>query len=593
MLQAQLPQTTGGVAEPAIAQELRRRFPDVSFTPQTANDGLPTLWVGTEDLKAVLRYLKLEAAQPFTMLYDLTAIDERERRHRPGQPPGDFTVLYQLSSLDRNEDVRLKVSLTAERPSVPTISDLWRSADWYEREVWDMFGLRVEGHPRLRRLLMPQWWEGHPLRKEHPARATEMEPFALTPEREEALMADLEFRPEDHGMARQHQDLDLMFLNFGPHHPGTHGVLRVVLQLDGQEIVGAVCDIGFHHRGVEKMAERQSWHTFIPYTDRVDYLAGVLNNQPYVQAVEGLAGIEVPDRARLIRIMTAELFRIISHLVFYGTLAQDVGMMSPVFYMFADRERALDIIEAITGARMHPSWFRIGGVAQDLPEGWEGMVRDFVGYMTRKLREYDRTVLSNAIFRARTRGVGDIPAAEAIEWGATGPMLRGCGVAWDLRKARPYGGYEQLEFEVPVGSRGDCYDRVQVHVEEIRQSLRLISQCVDQMPAGPYKADHPLTVPPPRDAMLHDIETLIAHFLAVSWGPVIPPGEHCNRTESAKGQTSYYLISDGNTAPYRARIRTPSFAHVQMLPRLCQGLMIPDLVAILGSVDFVLADVDR
>jgi NADH-quinone oxidoreductase subunit C/D len=543
--------------------------------------------------REILRYLKTEAPKPYKMLYDLTAIDERERFNRAGQPASDFTVVYHLLSYERNEDVRLKVALSGELPAIDTITDIWPAADWYERELWDMFGVNAKGHPRMRRILMPEWWKGHPLRREHPSRATEMGPFTMPPGERAMMEESLEFRPEQWGFERERDDFDYMFVNFGPHHPGTHGVLRLVAQLYGQRIADIVPDIGFHHRGAEKMGERQSWHTYIPYTDRVDYLSGVLNNFPYVMAVEKLAGIDVPDRAKVIRIMMAELFRIISHLVFYGTFVQDTGAMSPVFYMFTDREKAFEIAEAITGARMHPNWFRIGGVAQDLPNGWEKLVREFLDYMPRRLAEYDKMVMKNRIFKARTVGIGAFTTEQAIEWGATGPMLRSTGYRWDWRKDRPYGGYDQFEFDVPVGKQGDCYDRAVVHVEEMRQSLRIMKQCVDNMPAGDYKSRHPLSAPPLKDHTMHDIETLIDHFLHVAWGPVVPPGEAAIGAEGAKGNNTYYLVSDGNTGPYRLRIRTPSFPHIQMVPMMSRGFMVPDLMAILGSIDFVLADVDR
>jgi NADH-quinone oxidoreductase subunit C/D len=473
--------------------------------------------------------------------------------------------------------------------------DLWPNADWYERETYDMFGIAFDGHPYLRRLLMPPWWEGHPLRKEHPARGTEMGRFQLPPEKLAMTQEALQFRPEDWGMKETHEDpdFDYMFINLGPAHTGTHGVLRLVTQLAGEEIIDIVPDIGFHHRAKEKIAERQTWHTFIPYTDRVDYLQGTLNELPYCLSVERLADIDVPPRAQVIRVMMCEFYRLASHLVWYGTFAQDVGALSPVFYMFNDRERIHAITEAICGGRMHPNWFRIGGVAQDLPEGWDKLVRQFVEYFPGRLDEYERLVMDNPIFKERTVGIGAFSLDDAIAWGATGPMLRACGLAWDLRKARPYSGYDQFDFDVPAASNGDCYDRAVVHVQEMRQSLRIIRQCLDHMPAGHYKSLHPRATPPLKERTMQDIETLIHHFLGVSWGPVLPPGEAAVPTESSKGQTSYYLTSDGAQVSYRTRIRTPSFAHIQMVPFMSRGELLPDLLAILGSVDFVLSDVDR
>lgn len=578
---------------PDILEDLRERFGAAIGPCQATRDAVPTQWVERSRVCDILRYLKLEAERPYRMLYDLTAIDERTRIHREGQPASDFTVVYHLLSFARNADIRIKVALAAGDAVMPTITPIWPSANWYEREIWDMFGIAFDGHPHLRRILLPPTWQGHPLRKDHPARATEMDPFRLPQDKENVEQEALRFHPEEWGMRRAHDGTDFMFLNLGPNHPAMHGVFRIILQLDGEEIIDAVPEIGFHHRGAEKMGERQSWHTYIPYTDRVDYLGGVMNNLPYVLAVEKLAGIEVPDRVKVIRVMMCEFSRIASHLVFYGTYAQDLGALSPVFFMFTDRERVFDIVEAICGGRMHPSWFRIGGVAQDLPQGWDKLVRDFVDYLPSRLDEYDRIALGNSILKARSRDVGSYTVEEAMEWGVTGPGLRACGFEWDFRKARPYSGYEQFEFEIPTGQRGDCYDRCAVRAEEIRQSLRIIEQCLDHMPPGSYKADHPLTTPPLKKQSLRDIETLIDHFLGVSWGPVIPAGEALMSVEATKGSNGYYLISDGSTMAYRARIRTPSFPHLQMIPLISRGLMISDLVAILGSIDYVMADVDR
>ncbi|MDJ0878032.1 MAG: NADH-quinone oxidoreductase subunit C/D [Halieaceae bacterium] len=564
------------------------RFGADRFVPQDCPDGTPTYWVEAGELRKVLRELKPD----FPMLYDLFGIDERLREKRDGQPPADFSVVYHLLSLTPFGQLRIKVPVI-EPAEVPSVVDIWPNANWYEREAWDMFGIRFSGHPNLRRILLPPTWEGHALRKEHPARATEMEPFSLDADRQDMEQDALLFRPEEWGMERATEDTEFMFLNLGPNHPSVHGVFRIALQLDGEVVIDAVPDIGYHHRGAEKMGERQTWHSYIPYTDRIDYLGGVMNNLAYLQTVETLAGISVPPRAQVIRIMLAELFRVSSHLVFYGTFAQDVGQMSPVFYMFADRERLFGIVEAITGGRMHPAWFRVGGVAQDLPEGWDTMVREFIDAMPARLDHYEKMAMQNSILQQRTVGIGRCTQAEAIDWGITGPNLRATGVDFDLRRDRPYGGYEQFEFEVPVFHNGDCYDRARVRIEEIRQSLGIIRQCLDNMPEGPFKSEHKLTTPPPRERMLEDIETLIHHFLNVSWGPVIPAGEACVPIEATKGINGYHLVSDGGTTSYRTRIRTPSFALLQQIPLLSRGLMIPDLIAIIASIDFVMADVDR
>jgi len=577
----------------SILDELQDKLGDAIANTQATPDEVPTLWISRDSAHSVLHHLKNEANKPYRTLYDLSCIDERVRANRQGQPDSDFTVVYHLISYERNEDVRIKVALKGEYPSISSIVDIWPAANWYEREAWDMFGVKFEGHPHLKRMLMPPGWEGHPLRKEHPARATEMGPFTLPDAKAIAEEEELRFRPEEWGMKTAGRDTDFMFLNLGPNHPSAHGVLHVMLQLDGEEVVDAALDIGFHHRGAEKMGERQSWHTFIPYTDRIDYLGGVMNNLPYVLAVEKLAGIRVPEKVDTIRVMMAEFFRLASHLVFYGTMAQDVGAISPVFFTFNDRERIFDIVQAICGGRMHPSWYRIGGVAQDLPKGWDRLVREFLAYMPARLDEYDKLALQNRIFKARTHGVGVYTTEEAIEWGVTGPGLRACGFEWDFRKKRPYSGYENFEFDIPITDTGDCYGRTLVRLEEMRQSLRIIDQCLKNMPSGPYKSDHPLTTPPRKDRTMNDIETLITHFLGVSWGPVIPPGEAFCGIEATKGNNGYYLISDGNTMAYRVRIRTPSFAHLQMVPLISRGLAVADMPAILGSIDYVLADVDR
>jgi NADH-quinone oxidoreductase subunit C/D len=568
----------------------------LGFAPsmQATQDGIRTIWLDAARLVDVCTMLKHDPAQNYTMLLDLTAIDERARATPAHPNAADFTLVYHVLRHQDAAQLRIKIPLQAEALHAPSLCALFPNANWYEREVWDMFGIRFTGHPDLRRILMPESWQGHPLQKDHFSRATEHDPFVLSDAMVQAELAAMQNLPVTAGLVKaEDEDPETMILNLGPNHPSLHGVLRLVVKLKGEEIIDVLPEIGFHHRGAEKIGERQSWHSFIPYTDRIDYVAGVMNNLPYVLAVEILAGITVPARAQTIRVMLAEMFRIISHLVFFGTMVQDVGQLSPVFYAFTDRERALEIIEAICGFRMHPAWFRIGGVAGDLPPGWDGLITDFIAYLRKRLDEYEPMVMKNRIFKARTVGIGEYSAAEALDWGVTGPGLRACGIGLDMRKARPYCGYEQFSFDVPVAERSDCYNRVRLRLDEMRESLRIIAQCVANMPAGPIQASHRLAMPQPRAAMLKDIDTLIPHFINASWGAVIPAGEAAVTIEAAKGLNTYALISDGGTGPYRVRIRTPSFAHLQTIPLLSRGVFLADLIAIIGSIDFVMADVDR
>ena len=576
-----------------VVIELLAHFGPERIVLQSSRMGIPVVWVPRESLKEVIAYLQC-VSRPYVMLYDLHGVDERLRQHRDGLPASDFTLFYHLVSIERNSDVMLKVALMETDLVMPSITDLFANANWYEREVWDLLGITFSGHPHLSRIMMPKSWKGHPLRKDYPARATEQDPFMLDIAKQDMEQEALQFRPEEWGMRRGNENEDYMFLNLGPNHPSAHGAFRIVLQLDGEIVRDCVPDIGYHHRGAEKMGERQSWHSYIPYTDRVEYLGGVMNNLPYVLAVEKLAGIKVPEKVNVIRVLLSELFRINSHLLFLGTYIQDVGAMTPVFFAFTDRQKLYTIIEAITGARMHPAWFRIGGVAHDLPQGWQRLIKEnLLDWLPKRLNEYVKSALQNSVLKARTQGVAAYTTKEALAWGVTGAGLRATGLNFDVRKWRPYSGYEQFEFDVPVAEHGDAYDRAMVRVEEIRQSLRIIEQCVKNMPTGPFKADHPLTTPPPKDQSLQHIETLITHFLQVSWGPIMPAAESFQMIEATKGVNSYYLTSDGSTMSYRTRIRTPSFAHLQQIPSVIRGSMVSDLIVYLGSIDFVMSDVDR
>jgi NADH-quinone oxidoreductase subunit B/C/D len=543
-----------------------------------------TLQVAENRFKDVLRYLKTVARPKYQRLDDLTAIDESARR-RPQNYP-DYTLVYHLLSFDSASRLRLKVPLQGQDPVTRSITDIWPSANWYEREVFDLMGIRFEGHPNLSRILMPPDWQGHPLRKSHPGRATEMAPYTR---KDAEKLQPLDGSVYAKKAVGDHQ----LILNIGPHHVSTHGLLRYIASLNGEEITGLDLEIGYHHRAVEKIAERQTWHQFIPYLARVDYLAGAANDLPYLLALETLADINVPQRAQTIRVMLSELFRLSNHLVWFATYAHDVGAMSPNFYTFREREMILDIVEHITGGRLHPSWFRIGGVAADLPEGWKPAVDEFIKIFPQRLQEYENLIRKNPIFKARTQGVGRISLQDAMDWGVTGPNLRSCGLEWDLRKKMPYSGYENFEFEIPTATGGDCYARYLVRVEEMRQSLNIIKQAADNMPAGLYMTDDYRYVIPKRQDMLKDIESLIHHFVNVTRGPRIPGGEAYTACEIPRGEQGYYVVSDGLGYPYRVRIRGPGFANVQVMPLMAVGESIADLIAIIGSVDYILPDIDR
>jgi NADH-quinone oxidoreductase subunit D len=384
-----------------------------------------------------------------------------------------------------------------------------------------------------------------------------------------------------------------MTINMGPQHPATHGVLRVVLELDGEVVVKATPHIGHLHRGVEKLAESKTYHQIIPLTDRLDYTNAMGNNLAYVLAVEKLLGIEVPKRAQYLRVLMAELQRIAAHLIWLGTHALDIGAMTLLFYNFREREDILTIFEEVAGGRLTPTYLRIGGVAKDLPEGIEDKIRTFVRAFPSRIEEYETLLTQNVIWMKRTKGVGIISKEDAINWGVTGPTLRGSGVKWDVRKAFPYSSYEDFDFDIPLGTVGDVYDRYIVRLREMEWSNGIAEQVLERLPKGPILADDPRVTLPPKDAVQSDIAGLIRQFKIVSEGFQPPEGEVYASVEAAKGELGFYIVSDGSNCPLRVRIRPPSFLNLSALPKMIEGSLIADVIAVIGSIDIVLGEIDR
>ncbi|MBF0623323.1 MAG: NADH-quinone oxidoreductase subunit D [Magnetococcales bacterium] len=391
-------------------------------------------------------------------------------------------------------------------------------------------------------------------------------------------------------MARTEQTYTI---NFGPQHPAAHGVLRLLLELDGEVVQRADPHIGFLHRGTEKLLEQKTYTQGVPYFDRLDYMSMMTQEHPYVLAVEKLLGIEVPERAQYIRVIFAELTRILNHLLFLGAHGLDVGAMTMFIYTFRERERVMDFYEAVCGARMHAAYFRPGGVALDLPDGLADKIRAFVEDFPAKIDEYETLLTDNRIWKQRLVDIGVVTAAQAMDWGFVGPMLRGSGVAYDLRKAVPYDVYAKVEFDIPVGKNGDCYDRYLVRVEELRQSARIIAQCLDQMTPGPVRHENFKISTPYRKEMKAGMESLIHHFKLFTEGFDVPPGEVYTAVETPKGEMGVYVISHGGNKPYRVKIRAAGFNHLQGLDAMVKGHMLADVTTCVGTIDIVFGEIDR
>ena len=554
---------------------IRRAFPAGSGVEEAEGVDQQTFRVAPHVLPALARLLKDDPTLDCKLLADVCGVDYPGRAER-------FEAVYHLYSVTHGHRIRLKVPVRADHPVVPSVTGVWKSADWFEREAFDLLGLRFEGHPNLKRILCHPAFHGHPLRKDYdPGQRW----LLREGEQDEPAWAREEREDADH--------FETQILNLGPSHPATHGTLRTTLRLDGEIITDAEVEIGYLHRCFEKMSESHTWNQVIPYTDRLNYCSSMINGVGYALAVEKLLGIEAPPRAQVIRVILSELSRVMDHLVCLGANLNDLGAMTPFLYMYQAREEIYSVLEACCGGRLTVSYVRIGGLANDVPAGFDEAVRFVLGRVPGLVADMERLITENRIFRQRTEGVGTLSAEDALDWGWTGPCLRASGVAYDVRKSHPYMGYENFDFKVPIAHTGDTYARYLVRVEEIRQSLRIVEQALAALPPGAVIVDDHRVALPPKEKVYTEMESLIWHFKWVMEGMKVPAGERYGYTEGANGELGYYVVSDGGGKPYRIKVRPPCFAIFQAYPEMLKGQMIPDAVAILGSMNIIAGELDR
>ncbi len=570
---------------------LQETFPDAISPADKQNH--TGIIVESDRLPEVALYIRDQLGYQY--LSSVTGVDYMD--------DGYFEIVYHAYRLSGGGPLTFKARTPREDPVLPSLVAIWPGADFQEREIWDLYGVRFTGHPNLKRILLWEGFAGHPMRKDwkepyyeeehkpyksrwpqgHFAMAEERTPWGRnvqyppdftpegwTPEGDAALYEGLLELETGHGNGKGLRT-DRVVVNMGPQHPSTHGVFRMVVTLNGETIVDLEPVMGYLHRNHEKIGERNTWLGNMPFTDRLDYISSMHNNFGYAVAVEKLMGVEVPERAEYIRVIMAEFTRIVNHFIAIGFLFNDLGaFFTPALYGLEERELILDLFEMASGSRMMCNYFRFGGVARDLPEEFLPLARELVeNRLPRVIDEFEAYLTGNEIFLARSVGVGVLPKEMAIAYSTAGPVLRASGVAYDVRKAEPYGIYDRFDFEIPVGTNGDIFDRYKVRIEEMRQSLRILKQALDQIPEGPIQAGKK------------------------AYQVRVPAGDAYGRVENPKGELGFYLVSTGGPNPYRYHIRAPSFINLTSLGEMCKGHKVADIVVILGSIDIVLGEVDR
>jgi NADH-quinone oxidoreductase subunit C/D len=527
--------------------------------------------VARESWVAAATLLRDHPELEFRLFLDLCGVDYLDREDRPER----FEVVLHLYSVSKGHRIRLKSPVPEAEPKVPTLTGVFKGASWFEREAWDLYGIVFQGHPNLTRILTHDDFVGHPMRKDYPAARRHV----LRKPKERLLAV-----PEGEGR---------MVVNVGPSHPAMHGAFRVQAVLDGETIVDAEAEIGYMHRNFEKMAEARTYWQIIPYTDRLNYCSSFMNGHGWALAVEKLLGIQAPPRAEAVRVILSELSRIMDHLVCVSTNVVDLGAITPYFVMFRAREDIYELLEACCGARLTVSYVRIGGLAQDVPEDFEARCRKALASVREVLEQGERLLTRNVIFVRRFRDVGVLGADDALSYGWVGPCLRATGVPYDVRKDHPYSGYDQYDFDVPIGTVGDCYDRYLVRMEEVRQSVRIVEQALAKLPGGPVIVDDKRVALPPKAEVYSNIEALMNHFKLVYEGILAPPGEVYGYTEAANGELGFYIVSNGRKHPWRVKVRPPCYNVYQAYTQMIRGAMIADAVATIGSLNVIAGELDR
>ncbi len=618
-------------------KKLKEKFPEAIQECYTFR-GDSIVVVDKKKIYDICKFLRDNPELRYEFLIDLTCVDYLGRKPR-------FEVVYNLYSFTYNRRLRIKAPVDERDTQIQSVTSLWDIANWFEREVWDMFGIRFKGHPDLRRLLMYDEFKGHPLRKDYPI--NKRQPLVTPSEVNESLISPTvemihkaleEYESTENGLKVKH-----MFLNMGPSHPAMHGVIKIILELDGETVVNSDIGIGFLHRAFEKHSENIYYNGVFPYTDRLNYVSPLINNVGYALAVEKLLGIDVTERCKYIRMIMCEISRITDHLTCIGAMAMELGAMTAFLYFLKAREWLYELIEEVTGARLTISYVRIGGVKGDLPPGFDKRLRKRLKETREVIKEVHKLLTRNRIFVDRLQKVAAMSKEESISYSFTGPLLRAAGVAYDVRKASPYLCYDQVDFDVPYGENGDIYDRYLVRMEEMEQSMRIIEQCLEKMPGGAIMVDYEgkeipadkmadlgkfgktedlltkvavpdptlwgsnqpfhdevyasnkLVVLPSKEKTYGSIEGLMNHFMLIMEGFGIRPprGEAYFPVEGANGELGFYIVSDGTDKPYRVRVRPPCFTLMAGFSKMIQGVQVADIIPAFGSINMIAGELDR